>query len=991
MTFLYSIRKLLNSTECLRLSNEKYRLRQYFALYTILFALVCCMVFCWYFLTGRTFIWKEDGWAQHYKALVYYAQYMRSIIRELLYNHRFVFPEWEFAFGEGNDILQTLNYYVIGDPFAVFSVFVPTCFLWISYDFMILLRLYLSGIVFSCLCFYTKKGIGRYAVMAGALSYTFCYWAILNVNRHPYFLNPMLYFPLVILGVEKILRKEKPWLLIISVFLAAISNFYYFYNIVWMTVAYVAVRLTVKYGSDLKTMLKMLLKIVGGAFLGTVMGSIILLPVMYDFLSDARMAAENAWHLVYPLFYYSELLGAFFFGKEEDYYLCMGYSAPVILAVFLLFLQKRKNRTLKACFLVCAAIVLIPALGQFLNGMSYMSNKWCWAFALLCAYIFVVMWPELMDLKWKDAVRLLMCLSVCFLALLMFEYSRTIAAFACIGIAFLFLFIVFPIRMEDPQAEKRWQGRRKQTIALLLVVGGIVNISFFKNAAATGNYARVGMDVEDVVELLMRTEAKAVQKVAFREESDDFYRYSGRSLTNNANAMAGLSSTQYYWSISNTYVAENMQELELLETRAMNRKGYDDRTSLLTLSSTLYYVVPDSDSAPVPYGFTYVDSINVRESITDEAKVLLMDELETAELSEAQIKVIENAAASRYKVYRNDHALPLAYTYDTIISEETWEGLSAVEKQEAMLQSILLMGGYTGEAQDEEIIYRSKALDYSIECNGTGVTLEDYGFVVTTANSSVTIYFEGIADSETYFTIRGLDFDGVSDYELYFGDDKCDPLNLFTETRWNLLSYADRESIKKNKLFWTEPTEANLKLKSSSGVSKTIQYYMEDFNWYNDRHDFVVNLDYTEDAVTSVTITFSATGIYSFDSIEIICQPMDGYTEQVALLKEPVLENMYVGTDTVKGNISLDRPKILCFSIPYSIGWTAWVDGEEAMLYRANIKNMALMLDAGEHDVKLVYHTPYLKIGAVISMVGFLGFAVILLAHTGRRRNKLSL
>lgn len=213
-----SIRNLTDSKDWLRLSNEKYRLRQYYVLYTVLFILVCGIVFCWYFLTGRTFIWQVDGWAQHFNALVYYAKYMRSILRELLYNHRFVLPEWDFSFGEGNDILHSLHYYVIGDPFSVFSVFVPVRFLWIYYDFMILLRLYLAGIAFSCLCFYTQKNIGRYAVMAGTLSYVFCYWAILNVNRHPYFLNPMLYFPLIILGIEKLLRKEKPYVLIFLFF-----------------------------------------------------------------------------------------------------------------------------------------------------------------------------------------------------------------------------------------------------------------------------------------------------------------------------------------------------------------------------------------------------------------------------------------------------------------------------------------------------------------------------------------------------------------------------------------------------------------------------------------------------------------------------------------------------------------------------------------------------------------------------------------------------
>lgn len=897
------------------LSNEKYRLCQYFVLYTVLFAFMCCVVFCWYFLASRTFIWQSDGWTQHYKALVYYAEYMRSVVRRLFLEQRFDLPEWDFVFGEGNDILQTLHYYVIGDPFAVFSVLVPTRFLWIYYDIMILLRLYLSGIAFSCLCFYTRKNIGRYAAMAGALTYVFCYWAIRNANRHPYFLNPMLYFPLIILGVEKILRKERSYLLIGSVFLAAISNLYYFYNIVLMTVAYVAVRLITKYKTDLRSMLNDLLRISGGSILGTAMGGIVLLPVMSAFLNDTRMDSGTVWHLMYPPSYYGQLLGAFFYGSG-GFWLCMGYAAPVILAIFLLFMRKKQHRSLKVCFLICLIIILVPALGQLLNGMSYRSNKWSWAFALLCAYIFSVMWPELMDLKSKEALKLALFLgiilfvNICLLGLLMSEYLKALAAAACIGIAFIFLIVVFPFRRKSPQREVLWK-QRKQTAALALVIVSIGLFSFGVNTPVGMNYAQEAMRAKDVTEQLMLTEVNAVQAAAAMDDAAGFYRYSGRSLTQNAGTLYHMSNTNYYWSISNPAVSSFRSTLELRETNAFNYQGYDDRTALLSLSSVRYYVVPDDDDAPIPYGFTYAG----------------------------------NADASGYKVYRNDNALPISYVYDAVISEDRWNGLSSVEKQEAMLQAVLLTG-YDGETQDDAVHYSSRSLDHWIDCSDPRVTLEDRGFVVTSANSSVTIRFEGLANSETYFVISGLDFNGV-------------------------------------------PTVADLTLQSSSGVTKTIDYYTEDYTWYNDRHDFTVNLDHTEAAVTSITITFSEAGVYSFDSIEIICQPMDVYAEQVASLTKKGLENVSIGTDTICGNISLDKPQVLCFPIPYSAGWTAYVDREETTLYQANIKNMALVLDAGDHEVKLVYHTPYLRMGAGSSAAGFMGFSALLLLNAYRKRRSV--
>jgi uncharacterized membrane protein YfhO len=137
-----------------------------------------------------------------------------------------------------------------------------------------------------------------------------------------------------------------------------------------------------------------------------------------------------------------------------------------------------------------------------------------------------------------------------------------------------------------------------------------------------------------------------------------------------------------------------------------------------------------------------------------------------------------------------------------------------------------------------------------------------------------------------------------------------------------------------------------------------------------------------------VTIKFSKVGIYSFDSFEIVCQPMDNYADQIASLKSNGLENVEIGNDTVSGTITLDQPKFLCFSIPYSNGWTAYVDGEKAPLYLANVKNMALALDEGTHEIVLTYHTPYLRIGALISAGGFVIFIGIGCFEIRKRKKK---
>ena len=133
-----------------------------------------------------------------------------SIFYNFFVGHSFLIPQWDFAIGEGSDILQALNYYVIGDPFAFFSFLFPSHLMYIYYSEMCIVRIYCAGLAFIYLC----KGLGhsdKTPILAGAFMYAFCYWAFYNCARHPYFINPLVWFPLIIAGVEKIIQGKQPF------------------------------------------------------------------------------------------------------------------------------------------------------------------------------------------------------------------------------------------------------------------------------------------------------------------------------------------------------------------------------------------------------------------------------------------------------------------------------------------------------------------------------------------------------------------------------------------------------------------------------------------------------------------------------------------------------------------------------------------------------------------------------------------------------------
>ena len=208
--------------------------KRLFGEYTLLFALTALLVFVWYIITGRTFVWHIDGMLQYQNALIFYGEHLRTVLKTVFIEHSLNVPSFSFSLGEGGDILTTLQFYAIGAPLNLLTVFFTADNMYIFYNIVVVLRLYLAGLTFIYLCL--TIGISkRSSILTGAIAYIFSYYAIFSAARHIVFLIPMLFLPLVIAGSEKVIRKERPNVLIISVFLSAVSNFYFFYMIVIMT------------------------------------------------------------------------------------------------------------------------------------------------------------------------------------------------------------------------------------------------------------------------------------------------------------------------------------------------------------------------------------------------------------------------------------------------------------------------------------------------------------------------------------------------------------------------------------------------------------------------------------------------------------------------------------------------------------------------------------------------------------------------------------
>lgn len=81
-----------------------------------------------------------------------------------------------------------------------------------------------------------------------------------------------------------------------------------------------------------------------------------------------------------------------------------------------------------------------------------------------------------------------------------------------------------------------------------------------------------------------------------------------------------------------------------------------------------------------------------------------------------------------------------------------------------------------------------------------------------------------------------------------------------------------------------------------------------------------------------------------------------------------------------RSEINLDKPQLVFFSIPYSEGWTAEVNGKAADVEKVSYGFMAVKADAGENEIVFRYRTPGLTAGTIITIIGILlliGYLII--------------
>ena len=957
----------------LRIKNNKIK-------YTLVFALTALLTYIYFIINSKSFVWHVDGYDQHVIALSYYGQWLRQIVRSVFIEHTFTFPMWNFTIGYGGDVLTTFNYYVIGDPLNLLSVAVPTRFTEFLYAFLILVRMYLAGVFFM---YYTReRGVRGNGRVVGAIIYVFCVYAIHSGVRHPFFILPMIFLPLVLAGLEKILKGKKPYLFIVSIAICVISNFYFFYMVAIITVVYALVRVIYLYRDEKPKIFTTLLKLLGFSLVGVSIACVLFIPTVLIFIQDSRTIEGGIVPIVYEFKYYQKLLSGMISNDSSGHWNYIGVSPIALVGAYYAFHKRDVQKII--LFVVSLIVMLVPFLGSFMNGMSYACNRWIWAYVFLCAYTVAYYWKEIISIKVFTHKKLTVFLMIYFVLILVMRNTRKESVIFQILLFSVMLFLLSFINNH----KTKW-FKYKIRIIFVFVIAGIALNAFYIFSVTEGNYVSEFIAMGEVYPSYESTISNDIKN---HVEDKSFYRFSSTDdeylnnkdmnlkvnvvlknsiysdISNKYFKLDNASNTStifnrngigYYWSLGNINIQNYLREIDNKEYGLFYYYGNDQRTILSSLSSVKYFVAEEGELAKVPYGYKLIDTyFKYAPNMLRNKKVNKKTR-------------VQNSAD--YNVYENQYAMPLGYTYDNTVTEKQASKFDGIKKEELMLESAIVEKE-DNLARSNEFKSTDKKLKYTVETNDKDyVKISKNQIVVNRGQSKIDLNIDCAPKKNLFVNFKNFTFAQKSEMDA-------------NKNMYDTLSVGEQNLISNKYRYYTEDDYSRIYV-SCGEVNKLLLNYRDDKSYFNNRKNFAINMCYSDVERDKVTITFEQPGTYRFDDIEVVEQSFDGYEEKVNALRKNSLENVKIKTNKITGDISLDKEKLLCLNIPYSDGWKLKVDGKETRLKKVNYMNSGVILKAGKHKIELTYSTPGVKIGLLLTIVGILILLIIIIVYKVSRKN----
>lgn len=487
-------------------------------------------------------------------------------------------------------ILETVG--VIGEPTMVYWAYIA-----------LFISLFRSIIILIITTKYIEVfEVKRPVALLGASFYAFSNIYFRHVVLWEFFADAMIWLPIILYGVEKIIRGHKGTIFSVGLALTLFNNGYFAYVNLLITVVYILLRMVFKLANSKEIPLSKQIKrylVYGLAGIGIGMPGFIMF--IKGFLQTSRLDAETNAKLFNTTFELGNLL------------LSDGVQLVPMYFIFMIFIiSNYKNKNFVYFSLLSIGLIILkfsPFIASMFNGFSAPQYRWHYITFLFIGVTISIATQNLLNNKINKSMifqLILSFISTFILYIIAFKnninniYNKKIVLFILMSYLLVSLVIFFV--------------KNKKGVRLLLSISFLLSIYFVVGQnkqlfeqydLESVNYNTLYREYDDP-NLDYTNALKIVEK-----DTNDFNRIDYHQ-TINLGIQKGVNTFNVYSSFHNGYQQEFYRYFNVKNIRDNNNyvNGFGGRQILNSLFQVDYILATNEEKYILPTSYSKIDNIN---------------------------------------------------------------------------------------------------------------------------------------------------------------------------------------------------------------------------------------------------------------------------------------------------------------------------------------------------------------------------------------------
>ena len=890
---------------------------------------------------------------------------------------------WSSSGFLGVNYFSANTFYYLSSPFLIPFIFTPKILIPQMIFFMMMIKIATGGTLFYVLLkkYYNTK---QQTALIGAIAYALTGWGMYYLWFN-HFHDVLALFPLLLIGIEHVLKNNKGWILALSLMLLGMANYFFLFGFAILGVFYALFR----YGQYFKQNKGRNLKVLGNGILNYLLGiamvAYVLLPALGIVTNVTRVEDSSLLLDLFKLFFANpiktengynlgllksfaeltskenlEAMGKYFFSFSNDEERNLIYLfTPLAQTLFppmscwdatlfqcdwfdnatssmwvsypvLLLLGIKIIRTIRAhnpwsilWMIIAIAIPFIPFVYYVINAFSIVYGRW----ELFLVAIILVNAIPLLD-KEDSIKKWELDLSFILIAILM-AISITISVKVDgLEVSQYRPYIVggmviyfFGLYLH---IRKKAIGQDFSKKYLNLVMTELILCGFI---------VQIGQGITNYWTLYGSQDKLNDQRNLINEinkNDDSYFRIENTLADRNAN---NLSMTLDYNGISSFHSVYNQELYDFINKYSKASysfgnwsMGIDEKRVYLNEFLGVKYLLVENDDINIPHDYKLVK------------------------------------VGKYYSIYENQNFVELGYSVDKIISSDNFNSFASTHfnYEAAFINTAVVDAPLFEELQNElpDASYIQSAGMSFYKTSGL-----QYQYISREQDDEDSVYFTSIyslgpkLNPERQGTLYGPWVENNLPGDI---------ITISKASGTPIIESGNHHVIVK--LCYGPNVEIRMYNKTGGLVTKDthgINYYD-----HSGDHKYARGF-YTDDEVYRIEIELmsdcTVTNFTNYD-LQIYYKDYDEYEEQVQALQEKKVLNVKHTKNTFSFETNYDKDQFVVLNIPTDAGWTLKCDNEEIKIYKSNGGFIGFIAKEGQHSYYLSYVTPDLMKGIGISI-----------------------